>query len=237
MEYLLVIEVVLEEVNLSGYNISNAKLQISVESCIKQYIYPYKDIYFQIYKTLSYPIVKLELFIDNIIIEGSHTIRNFKVSEKIRIQLSNNEEIIGHMVLKIFFLENFKQEICKHCELINEIIAFSSKSVIKLEKVENKPIDHDIGLEINLEYIKNKEKFEKEDAKYIKNLLLGAHEKVKTYEIINSIKSSVQNTPKNSIDNGRIDYQKIISTLEYNISIQNKTIDQLHLENKNANDL
>lgn len=237
MESRVIIEICIEEVKISLTTGSPIILQVAIDSKIKEYSPPYKDIYFNISKKSPFPKVNLSFISENLAAEGVYSITNLKVSEKIRVQITTDKGIIGFVVLKFFCIENPREILCKHCDLLEEIIIHSSKSAIKLGENIYKPIDYDLGLELNLLYLENKPILTLNDSKFLKTLLIGAHEKIKTYEIIMSLRLPAQETVKSTRKSKIIDYSKIISALEQKISRQNSTIEQLHGEHKSLADL
>ena len=71
----------------------------------------------------------------------------------------------------------------------------------------------------------NKTSLEKEDLRYFKNLLLGAHEKIKSLELRQQIELTNSISTSSSVNGATLDYPKIIHTLEQEISSQNKIIE------------
>ena len=240
MESRVLIEISIEEFKVSVNSATPPKLQITIDKSTKEYSHPYKDIFFQITKFSQCPKLRFNIINEELKAEGLHTLPSLKVSEKIRVQLNSDQGIAGHIVMKVFCIENSREELCRHCELLEEIISHSSKGAVKLSEFEDRPLGYNLGLELNIKHLEDKESqiiLDQKDIKYIKSLLIGAHEKIKTYEIIAGLKQSTQENTKSTRTTKVIDYSKIITALEQKISKQNQTIEQLNYDHKNTVDL
>ncbi|OMJ69372.1 hypothetical protein SteCoe_32936 [Stentor coeruleus] len=237
MECPLYIQLLIEEVKIQSHDLSSTKLNLRIDSITKVYQYPYRDIFFQISSKYCQPEIKISFLSQKIIAEGSYQINNYKASEKFRIQLIGNKDPIGYAIITLNLLEHLNKEICRHCSLATDILTHNSKSAKKLADYENRLAEKNLGLEIGLKFLDVKNKIENEDLKYIKNLLLGAHEKIKAQELYQCISNSSNRSSHKTSNAVNLDYTKIIATLEQEISNQNKTIDSMHIENKNYIDL
>ena len=237
MEGPLYVQLIVEELRLSSHDLSSTKLNLRIDSITKEYLYPFRDIFFQLSSKFSLPDLHFSISSPKTNAAGSYKLKNLKLSDKFRVTLTSNREIVGFLLLQMNLLENLNKEICKHCALSCDIITHTSKSAKKLANLENKIIEHDLGLEISLRDLESKTTLEKEDLRYFKNLLLGAHEKIKSLELRQQIEFTNCITTSNSTNSATLDYPKIIQTLEQEISSQNKIIEKLHIENKNHNDL
>lgn len=237
MECPLYIQLLIEEIKIPSHDLSSTKLHLKIDSITKIYQYPYRDIFFQVQNKYCQPDLKLVFINQKTIAEGSYQITNYKVSEKFRVQLMGSKDPVGYAILTLNLLEHLNKEICRHCSIATDILIHTSKSAKKLANFKHRIIENNLGLEISLQFLENKSKIENEDLKYIKNLLLGAHEKIKAQELYQSIKTSSNLSSHKNSNIISLDYPKIISTLEQEISNQNKTIDTMHHENKNFIDL
>lgn len=233
MECPLYIQLLIEEVKIQSHDLSSTKLNLRIGSITKVYQYPYRDIFFQISNKYCQPEIKLSFLGQKIVAEGSYQINNYKASEKFRIQLIGNKDPIGYAIVTLNLLEHLNKEICRHCSLATDILTHNSKSAKKLADYENRLAEKNLGLEIGLKFLDVKDKIENEDLKYIKSLLLGAHEKIKAQELYQCISNSSNRSSHKTSNTINLDYPKIITTLEQEISNQNKTIDSMHIENKN----
>lgn len=233
MECPLYIQLLIEEVKIQSHDLSSTKLNLRIGSITKVYQYPYRDIFFQISNKYCQPEIKLSFLGQKIVAEGSYQINNYKASEKFRIQLIGNKDPIGYAIITLNLLEHLNKEICRHCSLATDILTHNSKSAKKLADYENRLAEKNLGLEIGLKFLDVKDKIENEDLKYIKSLLLGAHEKIKAQELYQCISNSSNRSSHKTSNTINLDYPKIITTLEQEISNQNKTIDSMHIENKN----
>lgn len=237
MECPLYIQLLVEEVKIQSHDLSSTKLNLKIDNITKVYQYPYREIFFQVVNKYCQPEIKLSFIGQKLIAEGSYQITNYKVSEKFRVQLIGNKDAIGYAIITLNLLEHLNKEICRHCSLATDILAHTSKSAKKLAKIEYRLAEKDLGLEISLKFLENKNKVENQDLKYLKSLLLGAHEKIKAQELYQSINNSSHLSSNKTSNTIILDYPKIITTLEQEISNQNKTIDSMHNENKNYIDL
>ena len=231
------VQLIVEELRLSSHDLSSTKLSLRIDSITKEYLYPFRDIFFHLSSKFSLPDLHFCISSPKTTAIGSYKLKSLKLSDKFRVTLSANREIVGFLLLQMNLLENLNKEICKHCALSCDIITHTSKSAKKLANLENKIIEHDLGLEISLKDLDNKTSLEKEDLRYFKNLLLGAHEKIKSLELRQQIELTNSISTSSSVNGATLDYPKIIHTLEQEISSQNKIIEKLHNENKNRNDL
>jgi hypothetical protein len=237
MEGPLYIQLIVEELRLSSHDLSSTKLSLKIDSITKDYQYPFRDIFFQLSSKYSLPELSFQISSPKTTAEGSYKLKTLKLTDKFRVTLTSNREIVGFLLLQMNLLENLNKEICKHCALSCEIITHTSKSAKKLANLENKIIENDLGLEISLRDLESKTHLEKEDLRYFKNLLLGAHEKIKSLELRQKIEFTTCVATTSSSNGVTLDYPKIIHTLEQEISSQNKIIEKVHLENKNHIDL
>lgn len=237
MEGPLYIQLVIDELRLSSHDLSSTKLLLIVDSVSKEYQYPFRDIFFLLSSKYTLPELQFIITSPKTTAEGAYKLKNLKLSDKFRVTLTSNKEIVGFLLLQMNLLENLNKEICKHCALSCDIITHTSKSAKKLANLENKIIENDLGLEISIRDLENVKVLEKQDLRFFKNLLLGAHEKIKALELNRKIEYTQNSFTTISDDKAILDYPKILNTLEQEIASQNKIIENLHIESKNHNDL
>ena len=171
MERSRIIELIIEEINLKNNDLSLFQLQISVDSQLKEFSYPYKDIYFSLPSKSIYPTLKILLKNNITVAEGSFVIKNLKLMQKLCIDLILNKKSQGFASIRLNFLQNYSKKNCKHCGLIDELLIHTTKTATNLSKLKNYPLDHPIGLEINIDQLENLSKVSNFDLKYIKNML------------------------------------------------------------------
>lgn len=237
MEGPIYVQLVVEELRLNSHDLSSAKLLFKVDSITKEYLHPFRDIFFQLFSKYNLPELSFQISSPKTTAEGAYKLKNLKLSDKFRVTLMSKKEIVGFILLQMNLLENLNKEICKHCASSCDIITHTSKSAKKLAKLENKIIENDLGLEISIRDIENATILEKEDLRYFKNLLLGAHEKIKALELHKEIEFTHDTNTLSSENKKTLDYPKILNTLEQEIETQNKIIENLHAESKSHNDL